>query len=194
MAEAGIGDDDVVVAYDDAGGVVAARLVWMLRVTGHEAALLDGGLTAHDGPVETGTTHRPPARFRARAWPPDALVGLDDVLAGRWLLVDARDENRFRGEVEPVDPRAGHVPGAVNVPCRGHLDPRGRLLPAEELRGRFAQAGVADAGEVASYCGSGINACHNLLVMEHVGLGRGRLWPGSWSQYSHRADLPAATG
>lgn len=194
MAEAGIGEDGVVVAYDDAGGVVAARLVWMLRVTGHRAALLDGGLTAYDGPTESGPVARSRARFGARPWPAAALVDLDEVLAGGHVLVDARDANRFRGEIEPVDPRAGHVPGALNVPCRGNLDPAGRLLPVPELRTRFADAGVPDAAEVVSYCGSGVNACHNLLAMEHAGLGRGRLWPGSWSQYSHRPDLPAATG
>lgn len=209
MAAAGIGDDDVVLAYDDAGGVVAARLVWMLRVTGHEAALLDGGLSAYDGPTESedmsqppgragtrpgSTATRPPAVFTPRPWPADALADLDDVLAGGHLLVDARDANRFRGEFEPVDPRPGHVPGAHNVPCRGNLAADGRFRPVEELRRRFAEAGVTDAGPVVSYCGSGINACHNLLAMEHAGLGRGRLWPGSWSQYSHRADLPAAQG
>lgn len=193
MAETGIGEDDVVVAYDDAGGVVAARLVWLLRATGHAAALLDGGLGAYDGPTESGPTTRPPARFAPRPWPAEALAGLDDVLAGGHVLVDARDAVRYRGEVEPVDPRAGHVPGAVNVPCRGNVDPAGRLLPVEELRKRFADAGVGDGRQVVSYCGSGVNACHNLLVMEHAGLGRGRLWPGSWSQYSHRVDLPAAT-
>jgi len=194
MAQAGIGEDDVVVAYDDVGGVVAARLVWMLRVTGHAAALLDGGLPAWDGPTEAGAVTRSAARFGARPWPGEALVDLDGVLAGGHLLLDARDGNRYRGEVEPVDPRAGHVPGALSAPCRASLDPAGRLLPVEQLRRRFAEAGVTDAGRVVSYCGSGINACHNLLVMEHAGLGRGRLWPGSWSQYSHRGELPVATG
>lgn len=197
MADAGIGDDDVVVAYDDAGGVVAARLVWMLRATGHEAALLDGGLTVHDpqrdGPLSTGVVARPRARFTPRPWPTAQIVELDEVVAGGLVLLDARDGVRYRGETEPVDPRAGHVPGALSAPCRENLGPAGRLLPVELLRERFAAVGVTDAAGTVSYCGSGINACHNLLVMEHAGLGRGRLWPGSWSQYSHRADLPAAT-
>jgi thiosulfate/3-mercaptopyruvate sulfurtransferase len=192
MAAAGIGDDTVVLAYDDLGGVIAARLVWMLRVTGHQAALLDGGLGA--GTAEAGEVVATPARFTPRPWPAEHLADLDDVLAGGHLLLDARDPSRYRGEAEPVDARAGHVPGARNAPCRGNLGPDGRLLPAAALRERFAAAGVTDAAEVVSYCGSGVTACHNLLAMEHAGLGRGRLWPGSWSQYSHRADLPAATG
>lgn len=194
MAEAGIGDGDVVVAYDDAGGVVAARLVWMLRETGHRAALLDGGLAGYDGPTESGSLTRPRARFSPQPWPAASLVDLDDVLAGGHLLVDARDAGRFRGEFEPVDPRAGHVPGARSLPCRGNLDQDGRFLPVEQLRRRFAQIGVPDGGGVVSYCGSGVNACHNLLAMEHAGLGRGRLWPGSWSQYSHRTELEAEQG
>ncbi|MGE3284509.1 MAG: sulfurtransferase [Pseudonocardia sp.] len=198
MAAAGIGDADAVIAYDDLGGVVAARLVWMLRVTGHEAALLDGGLAVHDprhdGPLSTGVVARPRATFTPRPWPAEAIVDLGEVLAGGLVLLDARDGARYRGETEPVDPRAGHVPGALSVPCRENLDPDGRLLPVDRLRARFAAAGVADAAGTVSYCGSGINACHNLLAMEHAGLGRGRLWPGSWSQYSNRADLPVATG
>jgi thiosulfate/3-mercaptopyruvate sulfurtransferase len=198
MASAGIGDADVVIAYDDLGGVVAARLVWMLRVTGHEAALLDGGLAVHDaqrdGPLSTGIVTRPRATFTPRPWPAEAIVELDAVLAGGLVLLDARDGARYRGETEPVDPRAGHVPGARSVPCRENLGPDGRLLPADQLRARFAAVGVTDATGTVSYCGSGINACHNLLAMEHAGLGRGRLWPGTWSQYSNRPDLPAGTG
>lgn len=195
MAQAGIGDGDTVVAYDDLGGLVAARLVWMLRAVGHEAALLDGGLAVHDpdldGPLAVGQVPPQRAEFTARPWPADALVDLDDVLAGGLVLLDARDGARYRGETEPVDPRAGHVPGALSVPCRESLGPDGRLLPVGELRARFAAAGVTDATGTVSYCGSGINACANLLAMEHAGLGRGRLWPGSWSQYSNRPELPA---
>jgi thiosulfate/3-mercaptopyruvate sulfurtransferase len=194
MSRLGIGDDDVVVAYDDAGGVVAARLVWMLRVTGHDAAVLDGGLVAYDGPLETSSRPRPPAVFTARPWPTDRLADIDDASDPGNVVIDARDANRFRGEFEPVDPRPGHVPGARNVPCRANLDERGRFLPAGELRRRFTEAGVTEGSDVVSYCGSGVTACHNLLALEVAGFGPGRLYPGSWSQYSHATDRPAAVG
>src|SRR4051794_11412098 len=134
MAASGIGDEDTVVAYDDAGGVTAARLVWMLRVLGHPAALLDGGLDAYDGPLERGTGRAPAAIFRARPWPAERLASFDDVASGVPVLLDARDRNRFTGEFEPVDPRAGHIPGARNLPSRENLDEHKRLLAAEELR------------------------------------------------------------
>jgi thiosulfate/3-mercaptopyruvate sulfurtransferase len=193
MAASGIGDEDTVIAYDDAGGVTAARLVWMLRVIGRPAALLDGGIDAYDGPLEPGSGTIRPAVFHARPWPPERLASIEDVASGSALLLDARDRNRFLGEFEPVDPRAGHIPGARNVPVREHLDERKRLLAVEELRRRFAAAGVEEAADVVSYCGSGVTACHNLLVLEHAGLGRGRLYPGSFSQWSH-TDRPVATG
>src|SRR5215210_7054263 len=125
----GIADDDVVVAYDDAGGVIAARLVWMLRVTGHEAALLDGGMAAYTGPLEDGPVRRPPATFTARPWPADRLATIDDACDPANVVLDARDRARYTGEHEPVDPRSGHVPGARNLPCRENLDADGRLLP-----------------------------------------------------------------
>lgn len=193
MGRLGIGDDDVVVAYDDAGGVVAARLVWMLRVTGHDAAVLDGGLAAYDGPLETSSRSRPPAVFAARPWPAGRLAGIDDAGDPATVVIDARDADRFRGEVEPVDPRPGHIPGARNVPCRANLDGEGRLLPADELRRRFTEAGVTEDSDVVAYCGSGVTACHDLLTLEVAGLGPGRLYPGSWSQYSS-TDRPAALG
>ncbi|HET9077009.1 MAG TPA: sulfurtransferase [Acidimicrobiales bacterium] len=192
MAGVGIGDDSLVVAYDDAGGTVAARLVWMLRVLGVDAALLDGGLAACDGDLERGTAPRPPARFSARPWPADRLAGIEDVSRPAGPVIDARDPARFRGEHEPVDPRAGHIPGAVNLPCRANLGPDGRFRPAAELRERFASAG-AGPGTI-SYCGSGVTACHNLLALELAGLGPGRLYPGSWSQYSSDPSRPAASG
>jgi thiosulfate/3-mercaptopyruvate sulfurtransferase len=108
-------------------------------------------------------------------------------------VLDARDAPRFRGDIEPVDPRPGHIPGARNLPCRDNVGADGRFLPVDELRKRFAAAGVGDAADVISYCGSGVTACHNLIALEHAGLGAGRLFPGSWSQYSH-TDRPAAIG
>ncbi|MEV4705967.1 sulfurtransferase [Actinoplanes sp. NPDC049316] len=193
MAAVGIGDDDTVVGYDDAGGVIAARLVWMLRATGHDAAVLDGGLSAYEGELVSGPASPAPAVFTPRPWPGDRLAGIDDAAAGAAVVLDARDRARFRGDTEPVDPRAGHIPGARNLPCRENLDGTGRFLPVAELRERFASVGVREGADVISYCGSGVTACHNLLAMEHAGLGVGRLYPGSWSQYS-ATERPAATG
>ena len=198
MSTVGIGDDTTVVAYDDAGGVVAARLVWMLRATGRDAALLDGGLGAWPGPLDTGEATTEPAHLTPRPWPGALLADVDataDAAAnGTAVVVDARDADRYRGDREPVDPRAGHIPGAHNIPVRGNVGPDGAFLPVEVLRARFAQAGIADAADVISYCGSGVNACHNLIALEHAGLGVGRLFPGSWSQYSGEPARPAATG
>jgi thiosulfate/3-mercaptopyruvate sulfurtransferase len=194
LAEAGIGDDDTVVAYDDAGGVVAARLVWMLRVTGHAAALLDGGLPAWDGPLDRGAAARPPARFTPSPWPEDRLASAGDAGDAARVVLDAREPERYRGETEPVDPRAGHIPGARSLPARANLDESGRLRPVAELRRRLAAVGVGPSTPVVSYCGSGVTACHTLLVLEHAGLGAGRLYPGSWSQWSSDAARPAATG
>jgi thiosulfate/3-mercaptopyruvate sulfurtransferase len=193
MGALGIADGDTVLAYDDAGGTTAARLVWMLRATGHAAALLDGGLSAYDGPLEQVTSPRPPARFSPRPWPPERLATIEDAMDPAGVVLDARDRVRYRGEQEPVDPRPGHIPGARNVPCRENLTADGTLLDPGRLRQRFADAGVTDGAEVVSYCGSGVTACHNLLALEYAGLGQGRLYPGSWSQYSHTGQ-PAATG
>ena len=195
MSRLGIGDDTTVVAYDDGGGVIAARLVWMLRATGHDAALLDGGLTAYEGPLSTepadeGTS----ATFTPRPWPADRLADVEDASSPATTVLDARNRDRYRGDDEPVDPRGGHIPGAVNVPCRENVDASGLLLPVEQLRERLRAAGVEDDADVVSYCGSGVTACHTLLVLEHVGIGRGRLYPGSWSAYSRDTQRPVATG
>lgn len=193
MARLGIGDDDTVVGYDDAGGTVAARLVWMLRATGHPAALLDGGLAAYRGALETDAPARPAASFTARPWPVDLVADLPAATDPGNVVLDARDADRYRGDREPVDPRAGHIPGARSVPCRENLRQDGTLLPIAELRDRFRAAGVDRASTVVCYCGSGVTACHNLIALEHAGLGLGRLYPGSWSHYSG-TDSPAATG
>ncbi|MEV4345470.1 sulfurtransferase [Actinoplanes sp. NPDC049596] len=189
----GIGDDDTVIAYDDAGGVMAARLVWMLRALGQDAALLDGGIGAWDGELETAVRPRGVAPRAARPWPADRLAGLEEAANGAGVVIDARQPERFRGESEPIDPRAGHIPGARNVSCRENVDATGRFLSPEALRERFAAAGVTDGAEVISYCGSGVTACHNLLSLERAGFAPGRLYPGSWSQYA-ATDRPAATG
>jgi thiosulfate/3-mercaptopyruvate sulfurtransferase len=195
LAELGIGDGDTVVAYDDAGGVIAARLVWLLRATGHPAALLDGGLAAWAGALETATPRRPPARFTPAPWPNQLLASPDDAADPANVVLDARDRQRYRGEFEPVDPRPGHIPGARSFPCRENLDGDGELLAVDELRRRLAGLGIdAPTTPVVSYCGSGVTACHNLLVLEHTGLGQGRLYAGSWSQWSSDLARPVATG
>ena len=194
MSELGIADDGVVVAYDDQGGVIAARLVWLLRVTGHDAALLDGGLSGSAGPLSTEPVHPQPTVFTPSPWPQERLADLDDATAPGATVLDARAPDRYRGEHEPIDPRAGHIPGAVNVPCRENLDPTGRFLPVDLLRERLRTAGVQAGADVVSYCGSGVTACHNLLALELAGLGQGRLYAGSWSAYSNTPGRPVATG
>jgi thiosulfate/3-mercaptopyruvate sulfurtransferase len=190
----GIGDDDAVVAYDDTGGMMAARLVWMLRAIGAPAALLDGGIQAWDSPLETQPANRPPQTRAARPWPADRLAGIDEVAATTAPLLDARAAARFRGDEEPLDPRAGHIPGARNVSTADNLAANGRFLARDQLRERFERAGV-NAGETPiAYCGSGVSACHLLLAIEHAGLGTGRLYPGSWSQWSADPRRPAEKG
>jgi thiosulfate/3-mercaptopyruvate sulfurtransferase len=199
MGRLGIGDSTAVVAYDDAGGTVAARLVWMLRALGGDAALLDGGLAAWPGPLETGPpSDNPAADFTARPWPAARLATIDEVATAeepgsKLVLLDARPPERYRGEVEPVDPRAGHIPGARNVPFTANLH-HGRFRAPEALRATYLAAGAAEDADVICSCGSGVTACHDLLALEHAGLPPGRLFVGSWSQWSNDPDRPAATG
>ena len=187
MRAAGIGDHDTVIAYDDDSGVMASRLVWMLRVTGHQAAVLDGGITAWRGHRETGEVRRQRTSFTAVPWPTGLVLGIDEL--DGLQLVDARPAERYRGEVEPIDARPGHIPGSRSLPCRESTDARGVLLPVSELRERYA--GLTDGW--VSYCGSGVTACHALLVAEHLHLPQGRLYAGSWSQWA-ATDRPAEVG
>lgn len=194
MSQAGVSDTDIVVAYDDAGGVIAARLVWMLRGSGHRAAVLNGGLAAYQGDLETHEPGRQPGHFAARPWPTQLLASIQETIPGRGnTVVDARNRDRYEGRQDPIDPRPGHIPEARNLPCRENLDPSGKLLPRDQLERNVAGAGIASAKNVISYCGSGVTACHNLLVLEHLGLGQGRLFVGGWSQYGHAQDLPVET-
>jgi len=186
MRAAGIDDDTVVVAYDDDAGAEAGRLVWLLRVTGHEAALLDGGITSWEGELSLDVPTPAPGRFTAQPWPAELIATIDDLGD---LVVDARVAERFRGQVEPIDARPGHVPGAVNINCRENVGGDGRFLPEEELRSRF---GAVDRPWVAM-CGSGVTACQNLLVAEHLGLPPGRLYAGSYSQWA-ATDRPVELG
>lgn len=195
MAKAGVSDESVVVGYDDQGGVIAARLVWMLRAIGQDAALLDGGLAAYQGELEKGETSPEAGAFSPKPWPEDRLATIDDASDLGNIVIDARAPERYIGESEPVDPRPGHIPGAWNLPCRENLNSDGTLRPVAELRERFESVGAPRAATVVSYCGSGVTACHNLLVMEHCGFGEesARLYPGSWSEYSSEPERLAAT-
>ena len=194
MSTLGISDESIVVAYDDQGGVIAARLVWMLRATGRDAAVLDGGLVAYGPALESGDRVSKPASFTPRSWPAEQLAGIADATDLSNVVIDARPPERYRGETEPVDARAGHIPRARSLPCRENLNGSGSLLPPETLKKRFEAAGISDGKNVVSYCGSGVTACHNLLVLEHCGFGQGRLYPGSWSEYSAIPDNPVETG
>ncbi len=197
MSRAGIGDATPVVAVDDAGGSVAARLWWMLDVLGHPVAVLDGGSQGWPGAMDDGAPAPAPASFTPVAWPAGSIVDADRVAtilrAGEAAVVDARAGERFRGEVEPIDAVAGHVPGAVSAPWADNLDPRtGRFRSPDSLRRRFEALGAGD-GAVAM-CGSGVTACHDLLAMRVAGLDRTRLFAGSWSGWIADGARPVATG
>lgn len=191
-----------VVAYDDSAGMYAARAWWLLRWLGHaNVAVLDGGLAAWRAAGLPLVTERPtiaPREFvahpRARATVnADELAGLLEGNAA--LLLDARAAERFEGKVEPLDPRAGHVPGARNHPYTRNLAADGRFLAPEELSARLAaRLGGRAPVDVVSMCGSGVTACHTLLALEIAGLGGARLYPGSWSEWSRDPERPVATG
>jgi thiosulfate/3-mercaptopyruvate sulfurtransferase len=186
----GIDDEVQVVAYDTSQGQIAARLWWMLRYLGHDAAaVLDGGLQswkAEGRPLASGRESRARRSFVPR---PRASMRIDaDALErerANYLLIDARAPERFRGAVEPFDPVKGRIAGARNHPIASSLSAEGRFLPPEELRARFRSIlGNRPVDTVVSYCGSGVTACHNLLAMEVAGLEGARLYPGSWSEWS----------
>jgi thiosulfate/3-mercaptopyruvate sulfurtransferase len=197
MRQAGVDRGCRVVAYDDQGGFVAGRLWWLLRYFGHEdVAVLDGGLQAWGAPLEPGEVRAEAGDFVAL--PPRTELKLDyeavRELDGSAVVIDARGPERFRGEVEPMDPQAGHIPGARSAPWAGNLDAHGLFRTPEELRERFRQLGVDAGDKVVAYCGSGVSACHNLLALEVAGLGGARLYPGSWSDWSRRDGAPVSTG
>lgn len=195
MVDAGVSDDSIVVAYDDAGGFSAGRLVWVLRAIGVDAALLDGGLAAWPGELSTAEPQESDEEvtFGIRGWGPDVVATIDEAARGP-VVIDARSAERYRGEGgAALDPKSGHIPGALSAPMTGNLDASNHFLAPETLRERFAALGITDANPVISYCGSGVTACHNLIAMEYASLGRGRLYVGSWSQYS-ATDRPIATG
>lgn len=192
-----------VVVYDAAGGALAAaRLWWLLRLAGHaRVAVLDGGFPAwRDAglPLEAGEVAREPSSVQV-VFDHDAVVGYDELQdrrgRGGLLLVDARAAPRFRGEVEPLDPVAGHVPGAVNRPFQDNLATDGRFRPRAQLHADFADLlGTHDPHEVVHMCGSGVTACHNLLAMEHAGLAGSRVFAPSWSGWVGDRSRPVAVG
>ena len=185
----GIDERKQVVAYDDTSGHYAARLWWMLRYMGHEAvAVLDGGWPgwlAAGLPVMSGNETRPIALFTGQPHS-DRLVTIDQV-PDLPLLVDSRAPERYRGEVEPIDPVAGHIPGALNRYYGANWTADGRWRQPEELAAEFTELlGPTDPATSTYYCGSGVSACVNLLAMTHAGLPEGRLYVGSWSEWSRR--------
>jgi len=199
---AGIGNSSLVVAYDNAGGAIAARLWWMLRWLGHRrVALLDGGFDAWVAaglPVTDDVTPAMETSFRPRPDPGMLVTATDireNIGVGRLLLVDAREPERFRGDKEPIDRVAGRVPEAVNFPFKDNLDEKGRLLPRETLRKRWSRVLAGARPErVACMCGSGVTACLDLLSMEIAGFPGGRLYAGSWSEWIRDQDRPIVTG
>ncbi|MFJ7995744.1 sulfurtransferase [Streptomyces sp. NPDC096310] len=187
-----------VVVYDDNGNTAAARAWWLLRWAGvAEVTLLDGALGAWRGaglPLETGEPAVEPGDITLGAGHlPTVDADEAAALARSGTLLDARAAERYRGETEPVDPRAGHIPGARSAPTGGNLAPDGTFLPPDALRARFAALGAGGAGRVAVYCGSGVTAAHQIAALALAGT-EAALFPGSWSAWSADPARPAATG
>jgi len=188
----GVTSERPVVAYDAVGGMSAARVWWLLRWAGvRDVRLLDGGLagwTAAGLPLEAGSVMPEPGDVVLE---PGALATIDADQAAAWdgSLLDARAAERYAGDVEPVDPRAGHIPGALSVPTAGNIGPDGTFLSDAALRERFA----AVEGPVAVYCGSGVTAAHEVAALASIGV-EAALYPGSWSQWSNDPSRPVATG
>jgi thiosulfate/3-mercaptopyruvate sulfurtransferase len=197
----GIDASHEVVAYDQGSGMFAARLWWMLRWLGHEgAAVLDGGYArwiAEQRPVSTDVPAPAPATFTvARVLPTVSATGVAASLSRHGLvLLDARAAERYRGDTEPLDPVAGHIPHALNRPYTRNLTPDGTFRDARELRGEFESMLHGRAAEdVVHYCGSGVTACHNVLAMAVAGYPLTRVYPGSWSEWVADPGRPVATG
>lgn len=202
MGALGVGDDTVVVAYDDSGGVTAGRLVVMLRMLGRPAALLDGGLIAwiaEGRPVDVGPGPLPPtlAHFTAMPWPVSRLATADEAAhhaATGGVVMDSRAHERFTGEHVLIDPRPGHVPGARSAPWQSVHAADGHFLEPSQLREHFRRLGADRDPTAVTYCGSGVSACLNVLAMEHAGLRPPRLYVASWSGWSADESRPAELG
>ena len=194
----GLNQGDDVVVYDDAGGTSAARAWWLLRHAGWSSVrLLDGGLGAWRAaglPVARGPVSVPEGNARL-SWGHMPVAGPADVagIAAAGTLIDARAPERYRGDTEPVDPRAGHIPGAVNRPSTANLAAEGTFHTPDQLRGAFRALGVQPEAAVAAYCGSGIFAAHEVAALAYAGISAA-LYPGSWSQWSNLPGAPVATG
>ncbi|MEO8623521.1 MAG: sulfurtransferase [bacterium] len=202
IAQLGISNDTQVVAYDQDSGMYGSRLWWLLRWMGHDAvAVLDGGFAkwmAEGRATMLGDERNPRAEFSGVP-SGDALVDADAVAMlssdAAWRLVDARAPERFRGDIEPLDKVAGHIPGAVNYFYKDNLDENGAWRKPEELR-RMLDESIGDVrpDHVVCYCGSGVTACHNVLAFEHAGLRGAKLYAGSWSEWSSDPRRPVAVG
>jgi thiosulfate/3-mercaptopyruvate sulfurtransferase len=201
MRAAGVNDETPVIVYDDANGLPAARAWWLLRYFGHpQVALLDGGLgawLAASRPLAEGDeAPGQPGAFEAR---PGAMPVLDVAgaarLAASGVLIDARVPERYRGETEPMDPVAGHIPGARNWPMARNLDSDGLFRPRSQLAEDLqAVTGGSGEAEIGAYCGSGITAAHTVLALEVAGIPGAALYPGSWSEWVTDSSRPVATG
>lgn len=202
LGRMGISHASQVVAYDQDNGMYASRFWWMLRWMGHDAvAVLDGGMAAwlaEGQVVASGEERRARAEFSGE--PRDGMLASGDDVASMvarpdWRVLDARAPERFRGEVEPLDRVAGHIPGARNHFFQSNLEADATFRSREALQASFeAVLGGTPADHVVAYCGSGVTACHNLLAMEHAGLHGARLYAGSWSEWSSNTSRPIATG
>lgn len=193
----GIRQGDTVVAYDDSASMAAARLWWLLRHAGFaDISLLDGGLAAWrdgGGEITTGEEH-PPVGDVELSWGAMPVISTAD--AGSWpargTLLDARARERYRGDVEPIDPKAGHIPGATSAPTAENVDAQGRFLSPHALRERFTALGVEPVA-TAVYCGSGVTAAHQIAALEVAGISAA-LYPGSFSAWSNHSELPVESG
>lgn len=198
MRRCGVRAGGHVVVYDGSDATAAARAWWLLRYFGHERVqVLDGGYRAWGAAGEPVTTAEPEIETGDFLASPGGMPVLDAddarALAGTGVLLDARAPERYRGESEPVDPMAGHIPGAINAPASGNIDSEGRFLPPQQLRERFAALGVGEGADVGTYCGSGVTAAHGVLALAVAGL-PARLYVGSWSNWVADSSRPVATG
>ncbi|MFZ9889683.1 MAG: sulfurtransferase [Myxococcota bacterium] len=197
LQQAGIGTDDGVIAYDDSGGLSAARLVFLLRALGIRAAILDGGIASYDGPLESSVSIPSPTTLAFTGFAGEMMIDIDSLerrITQGCILLDVRTEERYRGVREPIDPVAGHIPGARNLPTMGLLKPSGHFLSPQGLRQQFSAVGIGPSDEVVVYCGSGVTACHTWLALQHSGHRKVRLYPGSWSEWCNSPGRPIATG